>query len=281
MEHASQCFARLVCVLLGKGAVAESKLVFGRELSILGVDVSLSWRGYKCRPTPDKVLKWIRTIEAALWTMKLSAGDASKLAGRLSWGSAHMFSRFGRAMLRPLYDQKTRRDGKICAELRRALSWWLAVLQMGIVEEHAWAPPGGRPVHLFCDASGCPAHLGAVVYVDDECFWTHMAPGFELVSRFQSRRDNQIMGLELLAISLGLCTFEKFLYGRKIVVHCDNSGSEVSCLMCVLSPGSTCVVSFARLLLGVGLHDRGIMHNLYTNNGCMLCVARCNCSSSG
>ena len=36
MEHATQCFARLVSILLGKGALAESKLVFGRELSILG-----------------------------------------------------------------------------------------------------------------------------------------------------------------------------------------------------------------------------------------------------
>ena len=44
---------------------------------------------------------------------------------------------------------------------------------------------------------------------------------------FRARRDNQIMGLELLAISLGMCSFEHLLTGRAVVVHCDNTGSEV------------------------------------------------------
>jgi len=47
---------------------------------------------------------------------------------------------------------------------------------------------------------------------------------------FASRSDQQIMGLELLAISLGLCTFEHLLRGRNVVVHCDNTGSEVGVL---------------------------------------------------
>ena len=36
------------------------------------------------------------------------------------------------------------------------------------------------------------------------------------------------MGLELLAISLGLSTFEGLIEGRKVVIHSDNIGSEVS-----------------------------------------------------
>ena len=35
------------------------------------------------------------------------------------------------------------------------------------------------------------------------------------------------MGLELLAISLGLETFKELLSGRRVVIHSDNSGSEV------------------------------------------------------
>jgi len=34
------------------------------------------------------------------------------------------------------------------------------------------------------------------------------------------------MGLELLAISLGMCTFASLLVGRRVVVHSDNTGSE-------------------------------------------------------
>ena len=53
-----------------------------------------------------------------------------------------------------------------------------------------------------------------------------------VVARFRNRKDNQIMGLELLAVSLGLGTFESVLAGRKVVIHSDNTGSEVFVLVC-------------------------------------------------
>ena len=36
------------------------------------------------------------------------------------------------------------------------------------------------------------------------------------------------MGLELLAIALGLCTFSEQLRGRRVLVWSDNTGSEAS-----------------------------------------------------
>lgn len=42
------------------------------------------------------------------------------------------------------------------------------------------------------------------------------------------------MGLELVAVSLGLCTFIDMLRGKKVVVHCDNKGAEVVCVLFVL-----------------------------------------------
>ena len=36
------------------------------------------------------------------------------------------------------------------------------------------------------------------------------------------------MDLELLAITLGLCTFREQIAGRNVIVHCDNSGAEVA-----------------------------------------------------
>ena len=38
--------------------------------------------------------------------------------------------------VRPIYDQKTRRDGMMNAELREALLWWHRVLTLGICEVH-------------------------------------------------------------------------------------------------------------------------------------------------
>ena len=69
---------------------------------------------------------------------------------------------------------------------------------------------------------------GAVLLIDGQCYFTHYAPPEHLVAKFKRRRDNQIMGLELLSISLGFSTFEELLRGRKVVVHSDNTGSEAS-----------------------------------------------------
>ena len=62
---------------------------------------------------------------------------------------------------------------------------------------------------------------------EGECFFAHMKPPMEMVQAFRRRRDNQIMALELLSISLGMSTFERKLEGRKVVIHSDNRGSEV------------------------------------------------------
>lgn len=48
-----------------------------------------------------------------------------------------------------------------------------------------------------------------------------------MIAFFTRRRDAQIMGLELLSITLGLQTFKGMLQGRKVVIHSDNTGAEV------------------------------------------------------
>ena len=107
---------------------------------------------------------------------------------------------------------------------------WKAVLIAGISETKAWTVPQGGVAHLFCDAASTTAALGAALLIDDMCFFTHTVPAPGVVEMFRLRKDNQIMALELLAISLGLCTFQQQLRGRKVVIHCDNKGSEVLCL---------------------------------------------------
>ena len=102
---------------------------------------------------------------------------------------------------------------------------------MDIAELKPWKQVTSIPVHMFCDAAGRKPYLGVVVFIDGECLWTHMAPPQQVMCRFRARGDNQIMGLELLAISLGLSTFERRPRGRKVIIHSDNSGSEVTYLV--------------------------------------------------
>ena len=213
--------------LLGPDALATDKSEAGPNLCILGIDFSMSWRGLACRPAKRKVIKWVACINAVLKKRKLTPGEASKLAGRLSWCCSNMFRRIGRAMLRPIFDQKSRRDGALSADLVRCLLWWKEVLVLEFAELQPWKIADTKTVHLFCDAAGTPPHLGAVLFCDGRVRWTHMEVPQETLEFFRVRRDQQIMGLELLAISLGLATFKQFLAGRNVVVHSDNTGSEV------------------------------------------------------
>ena len=92
-------------------------------------------------------------------TGQLDAGEAQKLAGRLSWATQLLFHKLGRAMIRPLFDQKRTADGAMSEELVTALTWWLNVLDMDLCEERAWAAPVSPVVHLlvrrrFCHTLG-------------------------------------------------------------------------------------------------------------------------------
>jgi hypothetical protein len=55
----------------------------------------------------------------------------------------------------------------------------------------------------------------------------------ELLALFHTRNDAQIMGQELLAVALGLCSFVDRLRGKCVRVWCDNKGGE-----CCLRKGS-------------------------------------------
>ena len=84
----------------------RKKLECGLTLVILGVQVSLAEAGFRLLPAKAKVQKCMAAIRGALETGVLKPGCAEKLAGRLSWAVQVMFYRIGRAMIRPVFDQK-------------------------------------------------------------------------------------------------------------------------------------------------------------------------------
>ena len=226
-EHALECLERLIKVLLGPDAIAKDKSSSGPKLVILGVEIELAACGFWLRPESKKAVKWIACMRRVLRERHLSMGEAKKLSGRLTWSCSHQFKRLGRAMIRPIYDQCSRRDGMIDVELLRALTWWVDALQMKIAELRPWVSSVSEICHVFADAQGNPQHLGAVVAVKGKWFWTHASPPPEIMAGFRRREDNQIMGLELLAASLALSTFEHLLQNMRVVLHCDNSRGEV------------------------------------------------------
>ena len=92
-------------------------------------------------------------VKAALDTKQLNGGEASSLAGRLSWGTQHIFRRqlaahsvqrclprfffacrMGRAMLMPIFKQIKKASNEVDEELEKALRWWFEILKNEICE---------------------------------------------------------------------------------------------------------------------------------------------------
>jgi len=145
------------------------------------------------------------------------------------------------------------------------------VLQQEVVEERPWHAPATPLAHLFVDARGAPARCAAVLLIDGQRLYTDGKPSDELMSAFSQRADNQIMTLEILAISVGLSTFAAELCGRKVVVWSDNRGAEVSSLHC--SPLGTltqmCVCVFLQEASRSGrakcVDHCGLIHEIWTH----------------
>ena len=76
---------------------------------------------------------------------------------------------------------------------------------------------------------GNPPRLAAVIVNGSKDMrYTDYAPPTSLMKIFVQRSDAQIMGLELLALALGLCTFSSVCRNRKVRTFSDNCSAEAS-----------------------------------------------------
>ena len=96
-DHAMECFARLARVLMGTSALKQEKLQAGTSLDVLGLHIAHDEAGVHVHVTTEKAMLWSDMIEVMLKSGTLSAGDASKMAGRLSFAAQHTFKQAGRA----------------------------------------------------------------------------------------------------------------------------------------------------------------------------------------
>ena len=79
---------------------------------------------------------------------------------------------------------------------------------------------------MCADARSTPPRIAAVIIVDGCTFYCDCEPPAEAMALFRERRDEQIMGLELLALALALSSFKQMIAGRRIVLWSDNVGAE-------------------------------------------------------
>jgi hypothetical protein len=225
--HAMECFARLVRALLGPSSVKVEKLESGVSLEVLGLLVTYDECGVRVKVSERKAVQWASAIEEVLASGVLASGLASKLAGRLSFAAQNTFRRAGRAALRPLFRQQYAplRGSRVGAELRMCLEWWLEALKNMRAQVVKWDMVR-ETATLLTDARSTPPRVAAVLIVGSQFYYTDWAPDQAILQTFTARRDNQIMGLELLGIAVGLSTFASLVKGKSLRVYCDNVGGE-------------------------------------------------------
>ena len=141
----------------------KRKLECGKELEVLGVDISFSAYGVHMLPSAAKRRKWVDKLKNVLQDGVLHAGEASKLSGALNWAGQQAFKRVGRAMLVPIRAQIRSKSSAIGTELRLALQWFVEVLELGLNEVATWDRQRRRPIHMYCDARGEPPRVAAVL----------------------------------------------------------------------------------------------------------------------
>ena len=224
VEHAMQCFARLTRLLLGHTSVSDRKLDFGASLLVLGIVVEPALNGIRFILSAEKAQKYREVICRALQSGYLSCGESVKLAGKLMFATQHLFNRVGRALIKPVYAQKSSRNGVISPRLRDALQWWLRILTLAICELRDWEQVDRGVCHLFVDAASSPARCAAVLFHCDGIAYTDAAPNAAMWNLLMNRRDKQITGLEIWAIALGLSTFQRQIMGRTVFLYSDNTG---------------------------------------------------------
>ena len=190
-KHAMECAARVVRAMLGTSALAQEKMDHGSSLVVLGIQIWTSTQGVRLELTEEKRKAWTLKLRQAKDSGAMSAGDASKFAGRLNFATQACFHRIGRAMVRPFYAQQYAplRGGRMGDMLVLATDWWIAVLRERVTQN---VPLAGyaNTAELFCDASGgANAGMAAVLFMDNKIWYTNMAPCARIWEILCARND--------------------------------------------------------------------------------------------
>ena len=159
-------------------------------------------------------------------TALLEPGQASKLAGRLSFAVTVSGNRVGRAYIKPFYAQAhAPLPGHVVSPwLRRSAEWFIRYLQRPPLSVRRGCSNDRPCVVSWSDAAGESTWVAAVICVAGNFFWTRLQTPSEILKLLLDRGDHQIGFQELLGIILVWGTFEHLLQGALWLAFVDNDG---------------------------------------------------------
>jgi len=197
------------------------------EFRALGVDVAVQEQEDKiCFSIgEDKAASWIDKISLILHQQHLAPSDASKLAGKLSWGATAVFGRGARVYLAPLFFHAAGRTRSLSGRLKRALKWWLRYLNAIPIRFVSLSQIERRRLLLYTDATGNGIMAWVAEYGNQRHYASVMVSS--RLRKWVCYRQNQIATWELVAAICGLWQFlegpRQIEDGAEIHLFVDNN----------------------------------------------------------
>ena len=241
-EGSGQEVLGAVMQMLGLPVSPEKHIPLASIFVFLGVETDFSrlraahkvWLGV----TAERQGRLRESIAGILAGGALSAGEASKLAGRLAFATSWAAGKFGRAVLQPLFARAAATDGGTSLGefgVREALTFFESALEEGLPPRvYDLNPEAAASVQVWTDAmwepsQEEPARVAFVVRfpaegVSGEPRWVFGARNTpECLMRRFVRRKNYIGQLELLA-AVAVYYSVPELRGRRVLHWIDNTG---------------------------------------------------------
>ena len=188
-------------------------------LIVLGAECRIDWprRQLSTRVDPVKAVKYRDQLLRVILSGKLTPGDASKLAGRLSFSVTLSGNRVGRAFIKPFHAQahKPLYGNATSPLLRQACEWFLKYLECCPTSVRVLTPLMRPSETSWTDASG-ESHFQGTFY------WTRARAPDQVWRLLQPRGDHQIGFQEFLAVLLAWATFKKLLQASLWLNFVDN-----------------------------------------------------------
>ena len=174
---------------------------------------------------PVKAWAWKALLVAAVLAHRLQAGDASKMAGRLSFAVTSAADKCGRAYIRAFHAQACAPlpGGFMGPKLMMSALWvgqYLDILpatsrRADTTRQHAVG---------WVDAASSPLTVSAVLFIHGRFWYTYSLVPSYIVDQLLERGDNQIGVAECLALIVFLASFRHLLKDTLLTLYTDNQG---------------------------------------------------------
>eukprot|EP00435_Cladocopium_sp_Y103_P044779 s1987_g12.t1 len=192
----------------------------------LGAEVEAMFSTRQLRTHVDhaKAAKYISSLRSFLAAGLLTPGEASKLAGRLSFSVTVSGNRVGRAFIKPFHAQahSPLPGFAISPLLRSSANWFIQYLNFCPTSVRSATAQCRTKVITWSDAAGESRWVASVVFHDGNFWWTRIRTPNEVWSVLLPRDDSQIQFQELLGVLLTWGTFATLLQGALWLAFVDN-----------------------------------------------------------